>query len=237
MNRKLAAVLVTLSLAAGVGVGFLTQRNNTGGAGAESPGTTPTPSSSASGTPEPSPAALTVANRADRAAAGLPSWSPADPTGPDGAPLEIGDIVPGGIEPVLVGRRVFEYMHAGLLRADQDPPCDGNSWRWAGQLSGGLHVAATQGGTITALGTDKDLLETGDGLGVGSSLRAIRATYGDTLSEVVPDDYGVGWVSVQTGRRWIAFSLGRADQVTDTSRADYIEVGRGEVLHHFSDAC
>ncbi|GAA1451382.1 hypothetical protein GCM10009641_85680 [Mycobacterium cookii] len=178
-----------------------------------------------------------TANRNDRAAAGLPSWSPAAPEGPDGAPLELGNIVLGGIEPVEVGRQVSGYIRQGYLVADQDPPCEGNDWLWRGELSDGLYVSADQDGTISALGTDEDGLETADGIGVGSSHRALMATYGELLAQVRADDQGVGWVFVKEGADWIAFSLGPVEQVTDTSRVDFIEVGRGEVLHHFSDAC
>ncbi len=159
------------------------------------------------------------------------------PTGPDGEPLVLGNIVLGGIEPVQVGKQVSGYIRQGYLVADPNPPCEGNNWLWAGQLSEGLYVSASQDGTIGALGTDKDGLETADGIGIGSSLRTLKATYGEFLAQVGPDDQGVGWAYVKEGNGWIAFSLGPADQVTNASRVDFIEVGTGEVLHHFNDAC
>lgn len=162
---------------------------------------------------------------------------PNDPEGGDGEPLELGSIVLGGIEPVTVGKRVSSYIRQGYLVADPDPPCGGNHWLWNQQFSKGLYVSASQDGIITALGTDKEGLETADGIGVGSSLRALKATYGEFLAPVRTDDQGEGWVSVKEGDGWFAFSLGPAQQVTDASRVRFIEVGKGDVLHHFSDAC
>jgi hypothetical protein len=194
-----------------------------------------TPSPSPEGAPDVTPSI--ARNRADRAEAGLDSWSPALPEGEDGEPRELGNIVLGGVEPVEVGAQVADYVRRGYLVADPNPPCGGNRWLWAGQLSEGLYVSASQEGTIMALGTDKDGLETADGIGVGNTLRALKATYGEFLAQVRTDDQGLGWVFVKQGDRWLAFSLGPADQVTDASRVDFIEVGRGDVLHHFSDAC
>ena len=239
MNRRIAAVLVALSVVAGVGAGFLVERLHSAGAEAHTPRSSPTlVASPAPSSPEPStPAttsatedvsALTTANRADRAAAGLPSWSPADPEGADGRPLEVGKIVPGGIDPVMAGNPVFKYMRQGYLVADENPSCDGNHWLWAGQLSGGLYVAATPTRHGHRPGHRQGRSRRPPtGSASATACARSKATYGAALSGVEPDDNGDGWVHVQDGDRWLAFALGRAGQVTDRSRVGLHRGGHG----------
>ncbi len=149
---------------------------------------------------------------------------PNDPENRDGEPLELGSIVLGGIEPVTVGKQFSSDIRQGYLVADPDPPCGGNHWLWSGQLSEGLYFSASQDGIITALGTDKEGLETDDGIGVGSSLRALKATYGEFLAPLRPTTKARA--AFREGRRRLARLLPRPRPARDRCEPRAVHRGR-----------
>lgn len=213
MNPRLAVVLVAFSMVLGVGAGSLVSALDSRQSRAAAPsGTTAT-----STTPEPTPTQETAA-----------------PTGPDGKPLEL---TLGAIGPVVVGDKVFEHMRTGYLVADQDPPCDGNHWLWAGELSPGLVVSATPDGTIRALGVSRPGIADPAGIGIGSTLQDLRDAYGELLNPPEQSDQGVAWAWVSEHGTWIGYALGPINEVGPDSKVEFIEVGTGEFVHHFEDAC
>lgn len=227
MNRIIAAVLVTLSIVAGLGVGFLAQRRADPPAQARDLGSPTATDTDTATTPTPEVHdPLYNRNLGDRTG---PSWSPADLTGPDGELLELHPVVPGAIGPVAADRQVFEYMRAGYLVADQDPPCDGNHWLWAGQWAEGMYVSADPRGDIAALGMTRAGPGTAEGISVGNSLKAVRETYGPALQGPEPTDYGMARFFLEDGGRWVGF-LFEEDiaELRPLSRVHAVEVTVGE---------
>lgn len=270
MKPKIIAMLVVLSAVVGVGAGFLVKRVNdddtepqssTGQeptatkdptedptkAPTKSPTTAPPTSPTATPTTTPTddeddPGAdvpvLVAKNRAERAG---PSWSPADPTGPDGKPLEIGNAFPGTFQPVRVGDNVDKYVAAGYLAADieRESVCDGNYWKWAGQLSSGLDVIADDQGVIGSLGMTKGGLETPEGISIGNSLQALRDTYGKELSAAQANDYDLAGVFLQgNGDGWLGFGFDvPPSELKPTSRVTFIEASKGRQPGMLRDGC
>lgn len=262
MKSRLAVVLVALSIIAGVGVGFLVQRLNDGGAVAEPPSTQPstqpsvTPSATPPGdvTPAPTPSsspsdgapgikkyaqpgAPTVEeNRNERMGA---SWSPADVVGPDGKPLAIGPIVPGGFAPVMVGELATDVEKRGyLVRDTPHQVCEGDYWLWPGQLSQGMDALPDTKGRIATMSTTRDGLETADGIAVGNSLQALQSTYGDRVSKPRRAGYDQAGVFLRDGTRWIGFLFQESlSKLTPSSRVFFIEVTEGERPSLMRDGC
>lgn len=265
MKPKLIALLVVLSAVLGVGAGFLVKRLNddtdppssssqeqtptesTTTPTSEPTTATPTPSPTTSPTTSPTKAEdepsddvpdLVARNREDRSG---PSWSPADPIGPDGQPLELGILSPGAFGLVRVGDNIDKYVDAGYLVADleRESICDGNYWKWAGQLSDGLDVIASNNGVIGSLGMKRDGLETAEGISVGNSLQALRDTYGKQLSEPRANDYGQAAVFLPgNGDGWLGFGFEVAPgQLEPTSRVTFIEATKGNPPGMLRDGC
>lgn len=266
MKPKIIATLVVLSAVLGVGAGFLVKRVNDDNTDPQSstgqeptatkdPTEDPTkaPTTSPTKAPPTSPTAsptddeddsdtdvpeLVAKNRAERTG---PSWSPADPLGPDGKPLEIGNVFPGTFQPVRVGDNVDKYVEAGYLAADieRESVCEGNYWKWAGQLSSGLDVIADDQGVIGSLGMTKDGLETPEGISIGNSLQALRDTYGKELSGPQGNDYGLAGMFLQgNGDGWLGFGFDVSpDELKPTSRITFIEASKGSPPGMLRDGC
>lgn len=267
MKPKIIAVLVVLSAVLGIGAGFLVQRLNgddsepqssngqepTPSEPTETPTKKPTKDPTKEPSEDPTTAPTTEATKDDdpddvpdlvaknRAERRGPSWSPADPIGPDGEPLEIGNVFPGTFEPVRVGDNVDKYVAAGYLVADikRESICDGNYWKWAGQLSEGLDVVANNEGVIGSLGMQRDGLETAEGISIGNTLQALRDTYGKELSEPQANDYGLAGVFLQgNGDGWLGFGFEVApDKLKPTSRVTFMEVSKGRQPGMLRDGC
>lgn len=266
MKPKIIAMLVVLSAVLGVGAGFLVKRVNDDNTDPPSTGQEPTatkdptedPTETPTKTPTKTPTTApptspttspsddpaddvpdqVARNREDRSG---PSWSPADPIGPDGQPLELGILSPGAFGLVRVGDNVNKYVAAGYLVADleRESICDGNYWKWAGQLSDGLDVVASNKGVIGSLGMKRDGLETAEGISVGNSLRALRDTYGKELTEPRANEYGLAGVFLQgNGDGWLGFGFEVSpDQLKPTSRVTFIEASKGSPPGMLRDGC
>lgn len=205
------------------------------------PSTTPTgsrtPAAPDTGATSGVPAGV-ARNRAERAG---PAWSPASPTGPDGRPLEVGNVVPGAIDPVRVGDPVAKYVHAGYLVSDlkRESACEGDYWKWAGELSAGLDVVTDQDGTVSSLGMSRPGVETPEGISVGNSYGALKATYHRELSAVTANDYGQAGVFLPgNGDGWIGFGFAETPaRLDDSSRVVFIEVSKGRRPGLLRDGC
>lgn len=222
----------------------------------QTPSQTPTPSATPSATSKPTPkatrkpipkptpnpsptpveqspevdqAALQVAlNRAERVGQ---AWSPADPVGPDGQPLDLGYVVPGAFGPVRAGDNVERHVAAGYLVADvqRNIDCDGKFWKWPGELSEGLEVSDDVNGVIHTLGMRKPGLETPEGISIGNSLQALRDTYGEHLSDPYGDiDLRAVILLPGTGGGWLGFGFAvEVSKLKPTSRVIEIKVTKG----------
>ncbi|WP_109509855.1 hypothetical protein [Nocardioides speluncae] len=181
---------------------------------------------------------LVAKNRDERRG---PSWSPADLTGPDGEPLELGNISPGTFGMVRVGDNVDKYVDAGYLAADieKESACEGTYWKWAGQLNEGLDVIADQTGAIGSLGMTRDGLETAEGISIGNSLRALRDTYGKELTAPHANDYGQAAVFLPgNGDGWLGFGFNATpEELGPNSRITFIEASKGHRPGMLRDGC
>jgi len=207
-----------------------------------SPPTTTSPSAPAGQTSaepsgEPSESALVQKNHNERTG---PSWSPADLKGPDGKLLELGNVEPGAFGEVKAGQSVKTAVDAGYLEEDtkRAESCDGGPfYKWRGQWSAGMDVIVNDG-TIQSLGLNKDNPETAEGISVGNSYGALKATYGDQLSDPVTMDYGQPGVFLQDGNRWLGFLLDASpDALNDQSRIVFIEASAGHRPGLLRDGC
>lgn len=270
MKPKVIAMLVVLSAVVGIGAGFLVKRLNDGDADPQSSNarepsgqttgptdkptkkaTKPTKKATTEAPTEATTAPTPTANESDdavppgvaknRAERKGPSWSPADPTGPDGELLEIGNASPGTFQPVRVGDNVDKYVDAGYLKADiqKESGCEGDYWTWAGQLSEGLDVITDQQGVIGSLGMTKAGLETPEGISIGNSLKALRDTYGTELSAPAANDYGSAAVFLQgNGDGWLGFGFDVSpEELKPTSRVTFIEASKGSRPGMLRDGC
>lgn len=229
MNRSIATALVTASIVAGVGAGLAARQLDGSSAEAAAPDRSVATSS-------PSESAATVRARADRRG---PSWSPADPLDAQGRPLTIGAVVPGGIEPIMVGTPVDDAIATGRIEKDvSGEVCEGTRFRWAGDLADGFDVQVRPNGTIAALGMFKDGAETAKGVSVGNSWGLLRRAYGEALSDPEAAGYGQTGAFVRQGTRWIGFLFDeRPDQLDDSSRISMVEVSDGDKPALMRDGC
>ena len=201
-----------------------------------SPPTTTSPSPPAgSESAEPAESALLQKNHNERTG---PSWSPQDLKGPDGTFLELGNLEPGAFGEVQAGESVNTAVDAGYLEEDTKRPCDGGPfYKWRGQWSGGMDVIVNDG-IIQSLGLNKDSPETAEGISVGNSYGALKATYGDKLSDPVTMDYGQPGVFLQDGKRWLGFLLDASpNSLNDRSRIVFIEASVGTRPGLLRDGC
>ena len=177
------------------------------------------------------------ANRNERQG---PSWSPADPAGPDGEPLTLGNAVPGAFEPIRVGTSIQQAVDAGFMERDpqREQACEGTFWKWKGQLSQGFDVIVGADKQIVALGMTRDGLETPEGISIGNSFGALAQTYGDRLQGPERMEYGQAGAFLQDGDNWIGFGMdNQPGQLTDNSRIAFIEVTRGSRPGLLRDGC
>jgi hypothetical protein len=206
-------------------------------AAAKDAATNAPPAATKRATPPPSDNPVVNRNRNERRG---PSWSPADPVGKDGKPLEFGRIVPGAFEPVPAGANVKVAVDAGYMERDpqREQSCEGTFWKWKGQLAQGLDVIVDQNQRIAALGMSRNGLETAEGITIGNSFGALVRTYGDRLQGPVRMDYGQAGAFVQNGDRWIGFGMdNQPGQLSDNSRIAFIEVTRGVRPGLLRDGC
>lgn len=238
MKSKLAITLVVLAILAGLGFGyFLWGRNATTPTTEPTTGPTSTPTATAAPSDD-ADQALVQRNRNERRG---PSWSPADPTGADGELLTLGKIVPGGFEPVMAGMSIDEAMDTEFIEPDPQraESCEGTFYKWTGQLSDGMDIIVNDADkTVALLGMSKGGTETAEGISIGNSYGALKATYGDDLSEPDQMDYGQAGVFLQDGDGWIGFAFAESPtELTDDSRVNFIEVARGDRPGLLRDGC
>lgn len=168
-----------------------------------------------------------------------PSWSPRDLEGPNGQLLEIGSLAPGAFGEVKAGENIDTAIAAGYLEEDKHRPCDGGPfYKWRDQWSGGMDVIVGENKRIDYLGLSKDGLETAEGISIGNSYGALKATYGGKLSAPVTMDYGQPGVFIEEGTRWLGFLLDASpDSLSDKSRIKFIEVSDGRRPGLARDGC
>lgn len=207
-----------------------------------SPPTTTSPSPPAGAEPgvpdaEPTESALVQKNHNERTG---PSWSPRDLEGPDGRPLALGNVEPGAFGAVKAGENVKTAVDAGYLEEDtkRAEACEGAPfYKWRDQWSGGMDVIVDDG-IIQSLGLNKDSPETAEGISNGNSYGALKATYGDRLSDPVTMDYGQPGVFLHDGNRWLGFLLDTTPEaLTDQSRIVFIEASMGARPGLLRDGC
>ena len=182
-------------------------------------------------------AQVVEANRNERQG---PSWSPADPAGPDGKPLTLGSAVPGAFTPVRAGANIQQAVDAGYMERDpqREQACEGTFWKWKGQWSQGLDVIVGADRQILSLGMSRAGLETPEGISIGNSFGALVETYGDRLQGPVRMDYGQAGAFLRDGRAWIGFGMdNQPGRLTDDSRIAFIEVSRGTRPGLLRDGC
>jgi len=188
-------------------------------------------------TPSPADDPVVKANRADREGS---DWSPKGVVDKDGKPLQFGHAVPGAFEPVPVGEKVQVAVDAGFMERDpkREQSCEGNFWKWKGQLSQGLDVIVGRDQRITAMGMSKPGLETDEGISIGNSYAAVDKTYGDRLEGPIRMDYGQAGVFLREGDKWIGFGFdNKPGQLADDSHVVFIEVTRGARPGLLRDGC
>jgi len=207
-----------------------------------SPPTTTSPSppagqTSAEPAAEPTESALVQKNHNERTG---PSWSPRDLTGPDGQLLTLGNLEPGAFGEVKAGENVKTAVAAGYLEEDtkRAEACEGAPfYKWPDQWSGGMDVIVHDG-VIQSLGLNKDSPETAEGISNGNSYGALKATYGDRLSDPVTMDYGQPGVFLHEGNRWLGFLLDATpDALNDQTRIVFIEASAGARPGLLRDGC
>ena len=235
MSKKVVVVLIVVAAAVGAIVGYfvalapIDPSDPNGGPSVAAPSVT-------TSTEQPE-SALVRRNHDERTG---PSWSPRDLTGPDGKPLELGNVEPGAFGQVKAGERVQDAVDAGYLEVDKKraDACEGGPfYTWRDQWSGGLDVIVNDG-VIQSLGLTKDLPETAEGISIGNSYGALKATYGDRLSAPVTMDYGQPGVFLQDGTKWLGFLLDATPKsLNDGSPIIFIEVSDGRRPGLLRDGC
>lgn len=240
MQRKAIVAMI----AALVGVVVFAAWFDISGRNGDAAAPTPTPASTSTPTAQPTDAptpeveqSLVERNRTERRG---PSWSPADVTGEDGQPIELGDAVPGAFEPIRVGMSIQQAIGTGLMERDpqRERACEGTFWKWKGQWSEGLDVIVGQDKQIASLGMSKGGLETPEGISIGNSFAALTKTYGDRLQGPERMDYGQAGAFLRDGDNWIGFGFdNQPGQLTDASRIAFIEVSNGNRPGLLRDGC
>lgn len=216
MNRKIGGALVALSILTGIGVGFAAQRSADTPASASSPrSSSPTPASN--------------------------ETSRTTPTETTSAPKEgeIGDVIPGGVEPIMTGMTIDDALETGLIEQDFDS-CVGstNSWRWTGDLSIGLDVLVDQNRLVSFIGISRPVTATVEGITVGSTLADLRSAYDRQLTGPEKTDYGQATMFLEVDNRWIGFMFDESpDQLTDRSKITFMEVSGGRKPGLVRDGC
>ena len=236
MNRKTAALLVAASIVVGVGVGFAVQRLNSESAQASDKPTTSSKPSPTEPTvkvsDEPKSSVPLEEVRADRKG---PSWSPRDPVGADGKTLKLGHIVPGGVEPVLVGMPITGPQAAQFIVRDREREESCNFglerptfYRWVGELAEGFDVQVDSDGYITSIGIRRDGAETAEGISIGSSYGMLKRVYGSKLSKPSVGEYGQSNLAIQDDGNWVGFLFNEpVEDLKDSSRIIFMEVTMG----------
>ncbi len=241
MSRRTAILLVVglLSFLAFAAWFDVTGRDGAGPgpAAVSAASATPAPAPTAAvKTPAPPQNAVFTSNRAERTGR---AWTPSA-ADKQGKPLQLGRIVPGALQPVVVGANVQTAVNAGYLERDpkREQACEGTFWKWTGGLAQGLDVLVDQNRRISALGMSRPGLETAEGISVGNSFGALVQTYGDRLQGPVRMDYGQAGAFVQDGDAWIGFGMdNQPGQLADDSRIAFIEVTKGARPGLLRDGC
>ena len=80
--------------------------------------------------------------------------------------------------------------------------------------------------------------KTAKGIGVGSSLGALRSAYGDQLSPAVDAGFDQAGVYLAEDDQWLGFLFDtKRDAITDNSKITFMEVTRGEKPALIRDGC
>lgn len=215
MNRKIAALLVALSIVAGVGLGYLMTRWNDGPADADTTNP-PSPSSSTGSTPPPS-----------------------DTTG-DSAAVEL-KIRPGGVGLIEAGMTGEQALSTGQIERDteREEMCEGIYYRWTDEEArSALDVGVTEKGDIASVGISRGTYDTTTGVRVGDRFDVLKEAYGFQLSEPETAGYDQTGVFVNDGDKWLGFLFdAQPDQVNEASRIVFMEVTKGHKPGLMRDGC
>lgn len=237
MNRRVTTSLIAVCVVVGVAGGVAAQTLN--GRPSGTPTRDASPQTTTSTAPQPGAEQVSGLVRSNRSERQGPSWSPADPEGPDGKPLVLGNIVPAAVEPVRVGDPVEKYVRAGLVVEDlaRESSCEGKHYRWAGQWAEGMDLLVDPQGRVSSIGVTREGPETPEGIAIGNSFRALMATY-DSEVQFRESDYGQAGAFVRGNGGWIGFGFDvpRA-KLTGDSRITFIEVSKGRKPGMIRDGC
>ncbi len=148
---------------------------------------------------------------------------------------------PGAIGPVLAGMSVEEAEATGLFEprvsADDDPCKETNPpIQWKSPHTEILMVFVDrEKDTITSLGI-RDLVKTATGVGVGSTLKEVRAAYPDATVE---ESEALGsTIFRQDGDKWLGLAFNETpEEIKDDSTVVFMEVSRGTKPSVYLSGC
>jgi len=174
-------------------------------------------------TPTPTPTETTTT-------APTPSPQPADPL----------VVAPGRVGAALVGMTNAQAAATGLFDTNVDHGADDCRGvvplEWKPSVSSALDVY-TNDNHITTIGISSGP-KTAKGIGVGSSLGALRSAYGDQLSPAVDAGFDQAGVYLAEDDQWLGFLFDtKRDAITDNSKITFMEVTRGEKPALIRDGC
>lgn len=150
---------------------------------------------------------------------------------PEPAPTSSADLTIGygRVGPVKAGMTEAQAVETGLLRSNAPKHVDGcppPPLEWKQPFRKDIDVIAYKG-RIVSLGVSGRGPRTSNGIGVGSSLRDVKAAFPRMVgpAEAGYDQAG-GWV--RSGDRWIGFLFGAAtaSNVKATDKVTFVELTR-----------
>ena len=149
-------------------------------------------------------------------------------------------VAPGRIGPVRAGMTRDEALATGLF--DEDVPVRGEDCGrdtplgWKPAYASSLDVLTTEDGTVVSLAVRGEQPRTADGLGVGSTLREVSATY--ETAEMTEAGYNQTGVFVTEGDAWLGFLFDEnVDAIDSRSKVTMLEVTSGTRPDLMRDGC
>lgn len=151
-----------------------------------------------------------------------------DPVPTDSTELRIGF---GALGPVKIGMSVAQAKATKMFAAEAPAPvegCPAPTLIWKKQFKN-VDVIASEDQGVVSMGVRGPGPKTKKGIGVGSTLAALKKTYGAEVMGPTNAGFQQSGAWVKRGDSWIGFLFNPpTSALTDASKISFIEVGKGE---------